>query len=602
MRFLHFNIGFVLRQFSLTTLFRVYVAVALVLTALLSGCDAKVDNKDLTKLVDKPSDLELAQDNWRQPLFSGLGGVNFPITTTSAVAQQYFNQGLALSYAFNHAAADFAFNEATIYDPDCAMCYWGSALVLGPNVNADMTPGNAPRAFDLVNLATKLGKQASAKEQMLIAALQQRYLATEPEDRKPLNEAYAEGMRGVMQAFPQDPHIAALAAESMMDVHPWNYWDEEGATRPWTKEITDTIETALALDSKHIGAIHLYIHAVEQSTSPERAEPYADTLADLAPAAGHLVHMPAHIYMRVGRYHDATLNNMLATAADNEFIQNCRSNSPIYLAGYIPHNWHFGWVTAAISGWKSKAYELADGTAAALTDELLRAPGMAVAQHFYSQPLYAKVRFADWQGILDTEEPAEDLLYARGIWHYARGQAFIELDKQQEAKQELARLAELRNRPETASLRFFNREGASILLEIAETVLTGSIAAEAGDLQQAISILQSAVEMEDSLPYTEPPEWYFPVRHALGALQISAGEYAAAEATYQKDLEIMVENGWALRGLIEALTLQGKTDQANDAKRRFDEAWKHAEITITGSIISKDSAMLSANNTRLTKI
>jgi len=250
-------------------------------------------------------------------------------------------------------------------------------------------------------------------------------------------------------------------------------------------------------------------------------------------------------------------------------------------------------VTAAISGWKSKAYELADGTAAALTEELLRAPGMAVAQHFYSQPLYAKVRFADWQGILDTLEPAEDLLYARGIWHYARGQAFVGLNDQTMAKQELAKLAELRNMPDTQTLRFFNRESAPILLEIAETVLVGSIAVNTGDLQTAISIFQTAVEMEDSLPYTEPPDWFFPVRHALGAVQISAGEFAAAEATYQQDLEIMVENGWALRGLAEALILQGKTEEAKNVESRFEAAWKHAEINISGSVISADDATLS---------
>lgn len=559
-----------------------------------AGCDSSVDSKSVNNLAENETELELAESNWRQPLFSGLGGVNFPITTKSPVAQQYFNQGLALSYAFNHAAADFAFNEASIYDSECAMCYWGSALVLGPNVNADMAADNAPRAFGLAKMAKELSENVSDKEKMLIEALQLRYLETEPDDRNSLNEAYADGMRSVMNAFPKDAHIAALAAESMMDVHPWNYWDAEGVTRPWTKEITDTIETALALDKNHIGAIHLYIHAVEQSTSPERAEPYADTLAELAPAAGHLVHMPAHIYMRVGRYYDATVNNMLATAADNEFIQNCRSNSPIYLAGYIPHNWHFGWVSAAISGWKSKAYELADGTAAALTEELLRAPGMAVAQHFYSQPLYAKVRFADWQGILDTVEPAEDLLYARGIWHYARGQAFVGMNDQAMAKQELAKLADLRSKPDIQTLRFFNREGAPILLEIAETVLTGSIAENAGDLQTAISVYKTAVEMEDSLPYTEPPEWYFPVRHALGAAQIDAGEFAAAEATYQRDLEIMVENGWALRGLSEALILQGKTEEAKNVDSRFEAAWKHAEIQISGSVISNEDAVLSA--------
>jgi len=565
---------------------------------LLVGCDASTDNKSSNQIsTENKTDLEIAEDNWRQPLFSGLGGVDFPITTASPVAQNYFNQGLALAFAFNHAAADFAFTEATIYDPDCAMCYWGSALVLGPNVNADMVPGNAPRAFGLAQTAKQLSENVSPKEQMLIEALQQRYTAAEPDDRRALNEAYAEGMRAVMNAHPEDANIAALAAESMMDVHPWNFWDAKGVTRPWTTEITDTIETALTLDDKHIGAIHLYIHAVEQSTTPERAEPYADTLADLAPAAGHLVHMPAHIYMRVGRYHDATLNNILATAADNEFIQACRSNSPIYLAGYIPHNWHFGWVTAAISGWKSKAYELADGTAAALTEELLRAPGMAVAQHFLSQPLFAKVRFSDWEGILASPAPADDLLYARGIWHYARGQAFVGMNEPAKAALELAKLAEVRSMPEVGGLRFFNREGAPALLEIAETVLVGSIAAGKGELQTAIATLESAVVMEDALPYSEPPEWFFPVRHALGAVQISAGEFAAAEATYRRDLEIMVENGWALRGLTEALTLQGKTEKAQLVQSRFESAWKNAEIDITGSVISTDNSLMNASPT-----
>jgi tetratricopeptide (TPR) repeat protein len=552
----------------------------------LAGCVESTDDEVAVDLVEQ--DLKVAEENWRQPLFSGLGGVNFPITTTSPVAQNYFNQGLALSYAFNHAAADFAFTEATIYDPDCAMCYWGSALVLGPNVNAAMVPGNAPRAFGLAQSAKRLSENVSAKEQQLIEALLQRYTATEPADRNTLNEDYANGMRAVMKAHPEDAHIAALAAESMMDVHPWDFWDAQGQTRAWTTEITDTIEAALALDSKHIGAIHLYIHAVEQSSTPERAESYADTLADLAPAAGHLVHMPAHIYMRVGRYHDATLNNILATASDNEFIQACRSNSPIYLAGYIPHNWHFGWVTAAISGWKSKAYELADGTAAALTEELLRAPGMGVAQHFLVQPLYARVRFSDWPAILAAPAPDDDLLYARGVWHYARGQAFVGLNETEKAKQELSSLSIIRNMPELQTLNFFKRKGAPVLLEIAETVLTGSISANEGQLKNAISTLEAAVAMEDALPYSEPPEWFFPVRHALGAVQISAGDFEAAEATYRRDLEKMVENGWALRGLVKALTLQGETEAAQTVQHRFEAAWSNAEIEIAGSVISSD--------------
>lgn len=556
--------------------------IALVFSALLiASCSQKAETV-------AEQDLAAAEDNWRQPLFEGLGGVDFKITTASPVAQQYFNQGLALSYAFNHAAADFAFTEATIYDPDCAMCYWGSALVLGPNVNANMTPANAPRAFALASKAKELSRSVGEKEQALIDALLARYQKTEPEDRSDLNEAYADAMRGVMKVYADDPHVAALAAESMMDVHPWDFWDAEGVTRPWTKEITDAIEHALALDPKHVGAIHLYIHAVEQSATPERAEPYADTLADLAPAAGHLVHMPAHIYMRVGRYYDATINNELATVADNNFIQACRSNSPIYLAGYIPHNWHFGWVTAAIGGWKSKAYELAEGTAAALNDDLLRAPGMGVAQHFLMQPMFARVRFADWQSILQAPEPAADLFYARGIWHYGRGEAYLGTGDLEKAEAEFESLAEIRALPELQAMQFFNREGAPALLEIAETVLAGSIAEYKGELESAIATYETAVVMEDALPYSEPPEWYFPVRHKLGHAQIQAEDYAGAEATYKRDLEIMVNNGWALRGLQQALEAQGKEVDAKQVQTRFEKAWRHADTELSSSILSGD--------------
>ena len=325
------------------------------------------------------STAQTAADNWRQPLFKGLGDVGMPITTNSTQARNYFNQGLALTYAFNHAAADFAFTEATVHDPECAMCYWGSALVLGPNVNATMDPANGARAFVLAKRAETLSAKTAPWEKALIAALVKRYVPEQeqPEDRSELDARYAFAMRQVAATYPGNSDIVALSAEALMDMHPWDFWDATGTARPWTEEIKRTLEWALTDNPQHIGAIHLYIHAMEQSNQPELAEPYADQLAALAPAAGHLVHMPAHIYMRVGRYHDATLNNMQATVADNNFIQACRSNSPIYLAGYIPHNWHFGWVTAAIEGWRSKAYELAEGTAGQLTPELLRAPGMA---------------------------------------------------------------------------------------------------------------------------------------------------------------------------------------------------------------------------------
>ena len=556
-------------------------ALSLILLLTLAACSETPFNTT----DDATSADASAVANWRQPLFNGLGSVSLPITTTSTAARNYFNQGLALAYAFNHAAADFAFTEATVYDPDCAMCYWGSALVLGPNVNANMDAANAGRAFVLSARAKTLSQGTQPWEKDLINALSKRYLPEEPEDRTELDSAYAEAMRKVAMTYPGNTDIVALYGEALMDQHPWDFWDTNGEARPWTPEIQRTLEWALADNPEHIGAIHLYIHAMEQSNQPQLAEPYADKLADLAPSAGHLVHMPAHIYMRVGRYHDSTLNNMRATVADNEFIAACRSNSPIYLAGYIPHNWHFGWVTAAIEGWKSKAYELADGTAGRLTPELLRAPGMAVAQHFYMQPMFAKVRFSDWAAILSTKAPEDDLHYARAIWHYGRGQAFVGLGSLKDAEAELAKLDALALSPEIAEMTFFNREGAPALTAIAQKVLLGELLAAKGDTEDAIVTLSEAVVLEDALPYTEPPEWFFPARHSLGELQIKVGDLAAAEKTYREDLRLMPENGWALKGLANVLAAQGKKREAADTNLRFKKAWEHAEVEIKSSRI-----------------
>lgn len=527
-----------------------------------------------------------ADDAWRQPLFTGLGDLHFPITTKSETAQRYFDQGLALAFAFNHAAADFAFTEAAAHDPDCAMCYWGSALVLGPNVNAGMEPDNAPRAHHLASTAHELAaRDGTDKERALTAALLARYQPEAPADRTPLDQAYADAMRAVVERFPDDEDILALTAEALMDLHPWDFWLADGEERPWTAEIVSTIEQALAIDPDHIGAIHLYIHAVEQSSDAHRAEPYADKLADLAPAAGHLVHMPAHIYIRIGRYHDATLNNMKAADADSAFIRACRSNSPIYLAGYIPHNWHFGWITAAIEGWSAQAFAMARGTAAQLTPELLRAPGMGVAQHFLMQPAFAQVRFGAWDDILAAPEPDADLLYARGVWHYARGRALLGKGDVDGAAAQAEALATLREDPSLRELTFFDRGSGDALLAVGELVLNAEIDAARGDLDAAIAKLQQAVVLEDALPYNEPPDWYYPARHSLGVLQLAHGDAAAAEQTYRQDLAIMPENGWALIGLEQALRAQGRNADADAVRQRFETAWQHADIEITASRI-----------------
>jgi hypothetical protein len=556
----------------------------------LSACSDKQTQTAETTVTDDARAATLAsptpaEEPWRQPLFEGLGDPHLTITTNSETAQRYFDQGLALAYAFNHAAADLSFTEATLHDPDCGMCYWGSALVLGPNVNAAMDPANAARAHALATRAHELTANASEQERALTAALLERYRSEEPEDRTPLDTAYADAMREIAARYPEDPNILALTAEALMDLHPWDFWLADGEERPWTAEIVATIERALALDPDHVGAIHLYIHAVEQSREAARAEPYADRLANLAPSAGHLVHMPAHIYIRIGRYHDATLNNMKAADADTAFVQACRSNSAIYLAGYMPHNWHFGWVTAAIEGWSEQAMIMARGTAGLLSPDLLRAPGMAVAQHFLVQPLFAQVRFGAWDDILATPEPETDLLYARGVWHYARGRALTAKGDLEGGRAEARALAALRARPEMADLAFFGRDGAEPLLAIAADLLDGEIALAAGEHSVALDKLANAVRGEDALNYTEPPDWFYPARHSLGFAQLTAGQPAAAEATYRADLEIMPENGWALIGLEQALRAQGRDAEADAVLDRFDTAWVHADVTISASRI-----------------
>lgn len=566
-------------------------AVVLSAVAFLVGCSPETpgSSADTASSPQAAESLDApraaGETDWRQPLFEGLGDLHIPITTSSPTAQQYFDQGLSLAFAFNHAAADFAFNEAALHDPDCAMCYWGSALVLGPNVNAAMDPGNAERAYSLASRAAELAADATEKEQALTAALLERYAPEAPEDRTALDAAYADAMRAIAARHPDDPDVQALTAEALMDLHPWDFWLADGEERPWTAEIIDTLERALALDENHAGAIHLYIHAVEQSSDAHRAEPYADKLADLAPAAGHLVHMPAHIYIRVGRYHDATLNNMKATDADAAFVSVCRSNSPIYLAGYIPHNWHFGWITAAIEGWSEQAFRMADGTADRLTPELLRAPGMAVAQHFLMQPAFAQVRFGAWDDILESPEPDADLLYARGVWHYARGRAFLGKDDVDAAAAEAEKLAALRADPGMADMTFFERGSGDALLAIGELILQGEMDAARGDLDSAIAKLEEAVVLEDALPYNEPPDWYYPARHSLGVMQLAAGDAEGAEQTYRDDLAIMPENGWALIGLEQALRASGDDEAADAIRGRFETAWQHADIDISASRI-----------------
>jgi len=521
-----------------------------------------------------------------EPFFTGLGKIHIPLTTQSEDAQKYFDQGLALSFAFNHRPADRSFVEATVRDPNCALCYWGSALVIGPNVNDyPMHPGNVARARVLAAQANRLAANGSPKEQALAAALVERY---GPEgsnyDPTALNVAYADAMRAVAALFPDDANVLALAAESQMDLHPWDFWFVDGTSQPWTPEIVATIEKALAVDPENIGAIHLYIHAVEQSQDANRAAKYADRLADLAPMAGHLVHMPAHIYIRVGRYHDSTLNNMKAIESDKNFLAACSSSSKDdYRLGYAPHNWHFGWITAAIEGWSAKAIELAKGTAQ-VPSESMRAPGLAaMRQHFYMQPSFAYLRFGRWDDVLAIPEPDQDLIYARALWHYAAGEAELGKGHVEAARAHLDTLKMLSADPVLNDELLFTNNKAVDVLAVAQAFLSADVLRRSGDLNGAIDGFETALDREIALKYDEPPDWFYPVRHALGEAELAAGDAVNAERTYRADLETYPENGWSLFGLAAALRAQGKNDEANAVDTRFKSAWAHADVQLTAT-------------------
>ncbi len=551
----------------------------------LFGCSQSTVNETAENAVETKSQSSDEEVLDNQPLFEGLGPLQMEITTSSPTAQKYFNQGMMLAWGFNHAAADLAFNEGAINDPDCAMCYWGSAFVLGPNLNMQMVPANAPRATKLVEMALEIAndptKGVTPKEKALIDALSKRYQSTAPADPTPLNEAWANAMRGVVEQYPNDPHILTLAADAQMNLHPWDFWLADGTSQPWTTEITDLIEAALKVDPDNIGAIHLYIHAVEASKTPERAEPHADKLADLSPNAGHLVHMPAHIYLRVGRYHDSTLNNMKATDADSWFTGVCHSNSFIYLGGYIPHNWHFGATTAAIEGWQAQANVLADGTKNAITPQMLAMAGFTGnAQQFVAQPLFVDVRFSAWDDILAEPEPAADLLFLRSIWHYARGRAFEGKGDLTQARAELGKLDTLRLSDETRAMKRVGRNSIDDILEIASLTLNGEILSNEARFEEAIPLLKQGVAIEDSLLYTEPPDWFHPVRHSLGEAQLAVGDASAAESTYVMDLKKWPENGWALAGLKEAHIAQGNAEEAEKVQERLDKAWSNADVAM----------------------
>ena len=516
------------------------------------------------------------------PLLEGMGDLHFAVTTKDTMAQRFFNQGLVLSYAFNHKEAERAFLEAARLDPDCAMAYWGAALVLGPNINAAMDAAENATAYAAIQKAVALAPQASAKEQAFINALAQRYAATPPDSRAALDEAYANAMREVAQKYPDDADAAALFAEAAMDLHPWKYWEKDGQPKPWTPEIVSTIESGLQKWPQHPGLNHFYIHAVEASAEPARAMASAELLRDLVPAAGHLVHMPAHIFIRTGRYHDAVVANERAIAADSSYITQCHAQG-MYPVTYVPHNHHFLSAAATFGGNSEKALMAAQHMAMNQDRQLMRKPGYGTLQHYMMIPLYAMIKFGQWEDILKEAAPDSDLLYPRGVWHFSRGMAYTRTNQLDKVAQELEKLKRIAADSSLMKVTIWDINTTFDLLQIAAAMLSGELAAQHRDFATAIKHLQRAVALEDNLTYDEPPPWYTPARHNLGAVLLEAGRAVEAQKVYEADLQKYPENGWALFGLQQSLLAQKKNAEAAAAKKRLDQAWAGADVTLASS-------------------
>ncbi len=516
-------------------------------------------------------------------LQENLGAHHYPVSTSVPMAQRYFDQGLILAYGFNHAEAARSFKEAQKHDPSCAMCFWGEALVLGPNINAPMSDAAVPLAYTAAQQALALRGKASGKERALIQAVAKRYAKVIPTDRSVFDVTYAEAMRQVVRQFPNDSVIGGLLAEALMDLHPWDFWTKEGQAQPWTAEIVSVLETALKQVPDNPLANHLYIHTMEASLHPEKAIPSAERLATLVPGSGHLVHMPAHIYIRVGRYRDAATANHQAVKVDQHYMNHAHTES-LYTAAYVPHNYHFLWAAASKLGQQTVAMQAAQDTAAQVSPEGMRDPGFAgTLQHFWLMPLFTKALFGQWEEVLLEPAFPGDLVYPRGIWHYARGLAFLRQGKSEEAARELGSLKNIVNDPAIAHLTIFDLNDIPQILKIAQAVLSGEMAAERGDPAAAATYLLEAISLEDGLNYTEPKDWYLPPRQVLGAILLEAGKPVEAEKVYRKDLLVHPQNGWSLFGLVQSLEIQGKVDAAKVVQQEFSQSWSDADVMLTSS-------------------
>ena len=524
------------------------------------------------------------QEKTAPPFYEGLGTHGRAIATSSAAAQRYFDQGLAFLYAFNHDEAIRSFRYARQLDPQCAMAQWGVALANGPHINNPLvTPERAKAAWEALGKARELAAGGNPVERDLIEALRSRYAEPQPEDRKPLDEAYAAAMRKVYQAHAGDADVGALFAEALMDLRPWDLWtapgpSQQGQAQEGTEEIVATLEAVLAKSLNHPLALHLYIHAVEASPNPEKAKPVADRLRDLAPGLGHLVHMPSHIDVRLGHWQESIEANRKAADADRRYRE--RSAGQDFYRVYMAHNHHMLAYSAMMCGQSKLAITAINEMAGSIPASWLK-ENAAVADGFAAMPLEVLMRFGRWNEVLAAPEPPEYLPIARALRRAARAIAFAAQDEFEKATAE--QWAFQAARKNVAEEDYFGNNTAADLLAIAELLLDGEILARSGQTDAGIAKLRAAAEREDKLRYSEPPDWIHPIRHALGATLLAANRSAEAEQVYREDLVRQPNNGWSLFGLAKSLHLQNKHDEAKQFDSRFQEVWKNADIQITSS-------------------
>lgn len=520
----------------------------------------------------------------KAPLFNDLGTYTRSVSSQSELARKYFSQGMTLTFGFNHAEAARSFREAARLDPQCAACYWGVALVLGPNINLGMQDTDVPEAYSASRKALELAGNASPIERALIEALVKRYAEKPVQSRADLDKAYADAMRDVARAYPNDPDVLALFAEALMDLSPWDYWLPDNKPKDTTVEMLAALERSMQINPEHPGALHYYIHAMEK-VDPDKAVVAADRLWHLVPGAGHLVHMPAHIFIRVGRYKDAVDSNLQASAADKSYITQCNVQG-FYPLAYYPHNWHFVWAAATLQGSKAQALE-----GAMHTDHLTHAAPKGdpayggVFQHMALAPVFAATRFGAWDRIDAMAKPDAAQIYPTGMWHQGRGSAAAARGDLATAEKELKEVKRILADPALAKVYISTLNTADKTLGIAERMLTADLAVRRKDYKSAIAALETAVSLEDSLAYNEPEDWHFPARLPLGQVLLDAGRPVAAEAAFRGDLAKHRENGWALFGLEKALRAQGKTAEADAVKARFEAAWKHADVPLVAAVI-----------------